>query len=322
MIFSSPQELIQRILAVSNRPLRGIPEIFEDTSAFMSINEGSVLRLGGNDYLVLGTAREGRFGIDEQPKFWVKSAIDLFTGRRKIIKLVFQETFNSRIGPDSFRCARNPEKEAAVLRQMKGHPNFVQGVAVHDTAGNMVRIIDYVTGPSLYNYLRRLDLPHALYYREMLGRIMEAVIGCIEGIAELHGHGLHHGDIRADHILLNSETDTYQWFDFDYDAGHADYDLFCLGNVLFQVVGKSRHSLYDISERPQDFPDYAGDLTPEDMSFMFRHRVANLRKLFPHISPALNEILMRFSAGSNDHYKDIADLLQDLRDLFPPCQSK
>ena len=42
----------------------------------MSIDGGDVLRLAGNDYLVLGNAREGRFGIDDQPKFWVKSAIE------------------------------------------------------------------------------------------------------------------------------------------------------------------------------------------------------------------------------------------------------
>jgi hypothetical protein len=44
-----------------------------------------VLRRAGNDYLVAGNAREGRFGIDEQPKFWVKSAIELKTGVRKCI---------------------------------------------------------------------------------------------------------------------------------------------------------------------------------------------------------------------------------------------
>jgi len=87
MIFEHPQTLRQRIGEVTRR---GAPHrliIFEDTSQFMSIDAGAVLRLAGNDYLVAGQAREGRFGIDDQPKFWVKSSIDLTTGAKKIIKL-------------------------------------------------------------------------------------------------------------------------------------------------------------------------------------------------------------------------------------------
>jgi hypothetical protein len=58
-------------------------------------------------------------------------------------------------------------------------------------------------------------------------------------------------------------------------------------------------------------------LTFDDMSLMFHHRVANLRKLFPHISPDLNEILMRFSAGSAEPYRKLEALLADLRSLYP-----
>ncbi len=317
MIFEHPQALRQRIFEVTSREASGKLQIVEDTSEFMSIDPGDVLRLAGNDYLVLSHAREGRFGIDDQPKFWVKSSMDLTHGSRKIIKMVFEETFNSRIGEIVFRCLRSPEKEAAILSRMSGHPNFMQGRSVRDAVGNLVRIIDFIPGPSLYAYLRRVEMTHEVYYQTKLHEIMQPVMECIEAIAHLHKQGLHHGDIRADHLILKNKTDTCVWIDFDYEVDNPDYDLFCLGNVLLQVVGKGRHSLDDIRLQPSDYPDFNKALTSSDMSLMFRHRVANLRKLYPYISGALNEILMRFSAGATSPYKNVDSLLKDLRSIYP-----
>jgi predicted Ser/Thr protein kinase len=315
MIFQHPQALRRRIGELTKREAPAKINIFEDTSEFMSINRGDILRLAGNDYVVMGQAREGRFGIDEQPKFWVKMSIDLTTGVRKIIKMVFREAFSGRIGASVFRCVRNPEKESEILRKMRGHPNFMKGLSVRDAAGNLVRIIDFISGPSLYEYLRRQEMPHEVYYRQKLSKIMRQLIECIEAIRDLHKQGLHHGDIRADHIIIGSETDSYVWIDFDYEVKYPSYDVFCLGNVLQQAVGKGRHSLDDIRIRPSDYPDFKNTLTSSDMSLMFRHRVVNLRKLY--ISEALNEILMRFSVGATDPYKNVDSLLEDLRFLFP-----
>jgi serine/threonine protein kinase len=317
MIFKNPETLKQRITEVTQRPAHSKITVFEDTSQFMSIDAGSVLRLGGNDYLVLGYAREGRFGLDEQPKFWVKTVIDLTTGERKIVKLVFHETFNSRIGSTVFTFVRSPQKESEILQRMRGHPNFMQGKPVSDAVGNPVRVIDFIPGPSLYEYLRRLDMPHEVYYRQIFFKLIKPVIECIDAIAQLHRQGMHHGDIRADHILLKEQMSDYVWIDFDYAVDYPDYDLCCLGNILLQVAGKGRHSLYDIGLRPSAYPGVIDTLAQSDMSLMFRHRVANLRKLFPHISAALNDILMRFSVGSTDPYCDVEVLLADLRVFFP-----
>lgn len=317
MIFEPLQSLRRRIGELTRREAPSKLNIFEDTSEFMSIDAGDVLRLAGDDYLVVGQAREGRFGIDEQPKFWVKISIDLTTGARKIIKLVFRETFNSRIGTTVIRCLRSPEKESAILQRMRGHPNFMHGQSVRDAAGNLVRIIDFISGPSLYAYLRQQEMSHEAYYRQKLSKIMQLLIESIEAIKHLHKQGLHHGDIRADHIIIKSKTDTYVWIDFDWDVNNLNYDVLCLGNILQQVVGKGRHSLDDIRLRPSNYPDFNNTLTSNDMSLMFRHRVINLRKLYPYISEALNGILMRFSVGATDPYKNVDSLLEDLRFLFP-----
>jgi hypothetical protein len=317
MIFEHPQDLKKRIIESTGREVPDKFKVSEDTSEFMSIDAGDIVRLAGNDYFVMGHAREGRFGIDEQPKFWVKKVVDLTTGARKIIKMVFRETFDSQIGAMVFNCTRSPEKESAVLSKMGGHPNFMHGQSVQDTAGNLVRIIDIVPGPSLYEYLRQEEMSHETYYKQKLPKVMQLLIECIEAIAELHKQGLHHGDIRADHLIVNSKTDDYVWIDFDYEISSFQYDVFCIGNVLQQAVGKGRHSLHDIRLRPSNYPDFKNTLTSQDMSLMFRHRVTNLRKLYPYISEPLNEILMRFSVGATDYYKDVDSILEDLRFLFP-----
>lgn len=317
MIFEEPQGLKRRIIEVTGRPVREASKIFEDTSAFMSIDGGDLLRLAGNDYLVLGNAREGRFGIDDQPKYWVKSAIDLTNDHRKIIKLVFQESFSGHIGSEIFHCTRSAVKESAVLEATRGHPFFMQGVSVPDKAGNLVRILDYIPGQSLYEFLRRVDTPHRDYYRNLFPGIMQTLIRCMDAIAQLHRKRLIHGDIRADHLLINRPTGAFTWIDFDYEISYPYYDIFCLGNVLLQVVGKGRQSSHDLRLTPAKYPDFKDPLILSDMSRMYPHRVANLRKLFPYLATDLNEILMRFSMESSDPYRDVDDLLSDLRSLFP-----
>lgn len=317
MIFEEPQGLKQRIIEVTGRPPRERSKIFEDTSDFMSIDGGDLLRLADNDYLVLGNAREGRFGIDDQPKYWVKSAIDLSNGHHKILKLVFEESFTGHIGSEIFHCRRSAVKESVVLEATHGHPFFMQGVSVPDKVGNLVRILDFINGQTLYEYLRRIDTPHREYYRNLFPGIMQRLVQCIEAIAQLHGKRLIHGDIRADHILLERQTNAYKWIDFDYEISYPYYDIFCIGNILLQVVGKGRHSTHDLRLQPDNYPDFKENLILSDMSRMFPHRVANLRKLFPYLSTDLNKILIRFSMESSDPYQDVDTLLSDLHSLFP-----
>ena len=81
---------------------------------------GDVVVLNGHPYLIRHNAKEGRFGIDDDVKFWVKRAIDLKTGDLKILKLVFYEKFTSTIGGIAFECFRSPRKEARILDLVAG----------------------------------------------------------------------------------------------------------------------------------------------------------------------------------------------------------
>ncbi len=95
------------------------------------------------------TSAKGRFGIDDEQKFWVKRARNLLTGDVKILKWVFKERFNARIGNLVFECVRSPQKEARILELVRGRPEFMQGETVLDSAGNQLRILDYIRGKTL-----------------------------------------------------------------------------------------------------------------------------------------------------------------------------
>ena len=94
-----------------------------------------VVVLDGVPYFVRNNEREGRFGIDDEQKFWVKRARNLLTGEVKILKWVFKERFEARIGNLVFECVRSPQKEARILELVRGRPEFMQGKTVLDSCG-------------------------------------------------------------------------------------------------------------------------------------------------------------------------------------------
>ena len=74
---------------ISRMGLRRRPKFFADTSNFTSIDYGDVIYADSRFFLVTGYTKEGRFGVDDQPKQWVPKTIDLATGKWQILKLVF-----------------------------------------------------------------------------------------------------------------------------------------------------------------------------------------------------------------------------------------
>ena len=84
--------------------------LFTDTTEIFSIDYGDVIQIGEKRFTVIGHEHERRFGM-EDPKFWVKRAIDSDTGEKKILKLSFLESFETHFGKVSVRCFRNPKKK-------------------------------------------------------------------------------------------------------------------------------------------------------------------------------------------------------------------
>jgi hypothetical protein len=305
------------LTADASSPLR----VFKDTTQFFNIEYGDIILLEKNAFLVRHNAREGRFGLDDEVKFWVKRCIDLDSGTLKIVKLVFYEEFLSRIGNIEFKCNRSPRKEARVLSLVAAHPNFMHGYTVPDPQGNLVRVIDYIYGKTLAAHIEGLKMDHQVYFETYFPEVLKGFIECVAAIRFLHIHGEKHGDIRRDHIIMDREKDgTYRWIDYDYTYQHREskwgYDLFGLGNVLMFLVGKGDVLMLDLHNMGHPA---LGHLREDDMNIVFHNRVANLRKVYPYIPDRLNRILLHFSKGAPCFYETTSELLEDLEEYRASC---
>ncbi len=290
--------------------------IHTDTTDFFRVEYGDVVVLMDRPYLVRHNAKEGRFGIDDDVKFWVKRAIDLQNGASKIIKLVFYESFTAHIGDIEFECFRSPKKEARILDLVAGQKNFMQGFAVIDEKGNIVRVIDLIPGQPLSKFIESLNLDHYHYFKELFPQILDHFMECIRAIDFLHKNGEKHGDIRRDHIFIDREEGRYRWIDFDFNYRHREniygYDLFGLGNILMFLAGKGDVMLFDLKNKSSPHLDVLRD---EDLNIVFHNRVANLKKIYHYIPESLNQVLMHFSKGANWFYENTTQLLDDLEEF-------
>ena len=289
--------------------------LITDTSNFFDIGPGDTLLVAGRRYLIKGEEREYRFGI-EDPKFWVKKAVDGRTGERKIIKLRYDESFITDLGRIKIRCFRNSWKESDILKLVGNHVSFMHGVTYLDDHGNPVRVLDIVRGTNFLNYIGGFRMPHEKYFRTELPGILRKLIDAFQAIAFLHTHGFRHGDIRNDHVIVENGGGHYVWIDFDYEFDLPEnpfsLDVFGLGNLLTYAIGKGFHDYYMIRNETYIYHDLADRLELEDFSLLHRSRLTNLRKMYPYIPPMLNNILMHFSRGAHVFYESVDEIIEDL----------
>lgn len=310
-------EILERIGSYTRFPPRGKINILSDTTQFMSIKSDDVLELEGGFYLVRGEEVEGRFGLDGEPKYWVKRAIDLSDGSSKIIKLVFNESFLMQLGALQIKCFRSPLKEARILDKTHDDMRFMQGFNVRDTADNAVRIIDRIQGARYYDYIHGLQMDHETYFYEVFPAVFKNIVQTFDAINHLHHMNELHGDIRNDHILIARPSGMYTWIDFDYtydwSENYFGVDLYGLGNILLFTVGKGFHTIPDLNACGPEGLKMKACLTERDLSLFFKHRIVNLRKLLPYIPDSLNLVLLHFAQGAEVFYEHSDELLADLR---------
>lgn len=298
------------------RSIRRKPKIFADTSDFTAIDYGDIIFVDNRYFLVTGYTREGRFGVDDQPKQWVPRVMDLANSNYYILKLVFHEKFTVTIGDFTVLCYRSPEKEAKILKLVQRHERFMQGYTVEDTAGNPVRILDIIRGKRLDKYISSKGATHQEYFEEHLPGILRQFLECVKGISFLHSHGLKHGDIRRDHILIESDTGLFKWIDFDYDFYLPErpyaLDIFELGNLLMFLVGRGTFTQRDVLEHSGMGEKVLSAVASDDYSLVSSNKIVNLGKLFPYVPKELNDIFLHFSSGTRVFYDDVDEFLQDL----------
>jgi len=313
---SETDQIIERVRELTGWENYDRPKIVTDTSDWMRIQRGNILRIGGKDFVIEGNRYESRFGIGDQPKYWVFGAIDLQNGEKKILKMVFLEEFQVHIGIFKIRCFRSPEKEAKVLDMVKHDKRFMQGYTAMDDKGNRVRIIDLIKGDSLFQYIYGVNKSHEQYFHEDLPAILHKIVGCMEAIQFLHDRGTCHGDIRNDHIIIEAGTGHYRWIDFDLCQHVSDFDVWSIGNILNYAVGKGINS-FQIVRKSELFSDEVKEsLSPEDASAFYEYRVMNLKKLYPYIPESLNNILMHFAIRPHGTYGTIRELVGDFQEML------
>lgn len=290
-------------------------KVITDTTDFYKVDYDDVVVLGGRPYLIQNNEREGRFGIDDQQKFWVKRSRDLIDGSVKIIKLVFHERFEAKVGGIVFDCFRSPKKEARILEITKGHPRFMQGFSVGDSSGNIIRIIDFIRGKTLADSIVQYGRDHEDYFLNYFPKIFAEYIELVEAIRFLHQQGEKHGDIRRDHIIRETETGNSRWIDFDFNYLHKEnmfgYDLFGLGNILVYLTGRGDVTTQQLKESGSPV---LKQITSHDVNIIFNNRVVNLKKVYPYVPDELNLILLHFAMSADIFYENTDQLLHDLHE--------
>jgi serine/threonine protein kinase len=314
---SQRDELIKKIKEKSDitvNPRRF--KIVTDTTDWMQIKRGDVMRFGDMDFVVRGNMYEPRFGIADQPKYWVFGAVDLQTGQEKIIKTVFHEEFYAHIGILRIRCYRSPEKEADVLDFVHGDERFMQGYTVEDENGNIIRIIDFIKGKSFFKYIPSITKSHEQYYYEELPDILRKLYQSFLSIKYLHDNNLCHGDIRNDHIIIESGTGRYRWIDFDLKQDVSDFDMWSFGNILNYTIAKGIIT-FDHVIKSKDFSnDVKNSLVSSDGSAFYNYRIINLKKIYPYISDTLNNLLMHFAIKPIAYFTSIDEFINYFEDVI------
>jgi serine/threonine protein kinase len=313
---SETERIIGRVRELTGWQNYDRPKIITDTTDWTRIQRGNILRLDDHDLVIEGNQYETRFGIADQPKYWVFGAIDLQSGEKKILKMVFLEEFEVRIGVFKIRCYRSPEKEAKVLEMVRNDTRFMQGYTVRDERGNHVRILDFIRGQTIFNHIHGIDKLHEQYFHEDLPSILHKLVNCMEAIQFLHERDTCHGDIRNDHIIIDAGTGEYRWIDFDLNQNVSDFDIWSLGNILNYSIGKGINS-FQIVMKSKKFSDKTKQsLEPGDASAFYEYRVMNLRKLFPYIPESLNNILMHFTIRPRGTYSAVRELTRDFLEVL------
>jgi serine/threonine protein kinase len=302
-----------RVTELSNIRIPKRLELVTDTTEFMDIYRGQVLSLDDAYLLITGNIYESRFGMSDEPKYWVKKAIDLETGASQIVKLVYHEEFQVRVGPLRIRCYRLPRKETQVLDLVRGNPYFMQGRGLFDQRGNEVRAIDFIRGTSLYNYIfLESKLSHEEYFHNDFRQIFANLIDCFRALDLLHRNGLCHGDIRNDHIFIDEATGIYRWIDFDLTQDFSDFDIWSLGNVLLFCAGMGTRTFHEILQSTEFSDAVKNSLSADDASAFYEYRIMNLKKLYPYIPDSLNDILLHFTVNTTRFYESISQITADM----------
>jgi PAS domain S-box-containing protein len=98
--------------------------------------------------------------------------------------------------PKSKKLNRQIQREGAICRRLRGHPNAVKLVGAVEDRGRLILIQEFVEGPTLRE---RMERPLSESERES---ILLQLIGIV---AHAHGHRIVHRDIKPENIIVGRD---------------------------------------------------------------------------------------------------------------------
>ena len=270
----------------------------KDTADFFRVDYDDVVVLEGIPYFVRNNEREGRFGLDDEQKFWVKRAGNLLTGELKVLKWVFRERFEAKIGNLVFECVRSPQKEARILELVRGRPEFMQGTTVLDSAGQPAPHPGlHPRQDALPDRARTWAGPRGFLLQPLPHRCSTSISGSSRPsvfFTRTTRSTATSGATTSSRTRRRAGT-----------AGSISTSTIATARAASPTTssasGTSSSSSPAAATSPRtgcslDKPDILDRLTEDDVNIVFHNRVNNLKKIYPYIPEKLNRVLMHFSA--------------------------
>ena len=264
-----------------------------------------------------------RIGAGGMGEVW--KAEDTRLGRIVAIKIVSPEVAND---PEAIVRLRREARLAAQLN----HPNIATIHSIEEADGRLFVVMEFVEGEPLTNMIRRGPIAEAEVCR--IGRSVA------DALAEAHGKGIVHRDIKPDNIIVSGPK--VKVLDFGIakqvgisgsttDAPTATFMTqqgMIMGTIHYmspeQALGKPldpRSDIFSLGvvlyEAATGQLPFHGETVTDTMTRIIRDEPPEATRVNPAVSPSLNAVIRRCMKKNRDErYGTAADVARALETQF------